>query len=185
MNDTESIISSTINKKIMPVSYRLKQGDSLWIGAVARIDFMSGEDKNFTFFFSHNITLHKTSLLSCEETFEKHAGKRLRPIINTNYLELQLRTHVFNLECDKQTLSNYDIIISGLGWFSISGKGFVQLHLNAPEQVKIFLRNKPIMPYELQKLGIKKFTGKTHNSNSKTNKKYNTIKEVTSNNINI
>ena len=84
MTTWEGIKSVTINKKIISYSMNVKQGYSIWIGALARLDFLSGEDKVLTFFFSHNVTIHKTSLFNAEEIFNKHAGTLLRPIISKN-----------------------------------------------------------------------------------------------------
>lgn len=79
------IIGLTIRNKLRPFSLNIKQGTSIWIGALCRIDVLSGEDKYFSFFFGENVTIHKTNLLNGEEIFEKQAGKLLRPCITTNY----------------------------------------------------------------------------------------------------
>lgn len=172
MNNYIDIISATINKKIIPYSLNLKQGYSIWIGAIARIDMMNGEDKYFTFFFSHNVTIHRTPMLNSDNIFERQAGKNLRPAISTNMEDLKLKKHSFNLVCDMFSILNYDLTISGLGWFSVSGKGLFQLDLYVPEGVKVYLRSKPLMPFEIKSRGVKKFFGNTHNSNSKINRKF-------------
>lgn len=173
MQNYLDIISSTINRKIMPFTCSVKQGYSIWIGAIARIDFMSGEDKYFSFFFSHHVTIHRTPMLNAEDLFEKHAGKLLRPAITTDINELNFEKYTFNLKCEIFSLLNFDILISGLGWFSISGKGLIQMEVHVPQGVKVYLRKKPLMPYEIKSRGVKKFFGKTINANSKINKKFN------------
>ncbi len=172
MNNYTDIVSSTISRKIIPFTASVKQGYSIWIGALARIDFLNGEDKYLSFFFSHHVTIHRTPLLNAEDLFEKHAGKLLRPAITTELKELKLVRHSFNLKCDIFSLLNFDIAISGLGWFSISGKGLVSLEVLVPEGVDVFLRNKPLMPYEIKSRGVKKFFGKTINADSKINRKF-------------
>jgi 30S ribosome assembly GTPase len=176
MNNYTDIISSTITNKIQPFTASVKQGYSVWIGAIARIDFLNGEDKYLSFFFSHHVTIHRTPLLNAEDIFHKHAGTLLRPAITTDINELKLVRHVFNLKCDIFSLLNFDIAISGLGWFSISGKGLVSLEVLVPEGVDVFLRNKPLMPYEIKSKGVKKFFGKTINANSKINRKFSQTK---------
>ena len=171
MENYIDIISTTINRKIIPFSFSIKQGYSVWIGAIGRIDFMNGEDKYFSFFFSNNVTIHRTPMLNADEIFEKHAGNLLRPAITNKIDQLNLQKHSFNLKCDMFSLLNYDILISGLGWFSVSGKGLIQLDLYLPAGVNVHLRKKPIMPYEIKSRGVKKVFGKTINSNSKINKK--------------
>jgi len=164
------IISTTINRKIIPFTSSVKQGYSIWIGSVARIDFMSGEDKYFSFFFSHNVTIHRTPMLNAEDFFSKHAGRLLRPCITK---DVNLKKHTFNLKCEIFSILNFDICITGLGWFSISGKGLAQLEVYVPDGVTVTLRNKPIMPFEIKSRGVKKFFGKTINANSKINRRFN------------
>jgi ribosome biogenesis GTPase A len=170
MNNLSDIVSSTICHKILPHSLTMKQGYSIWIGGLGRIDFMNGEDKFFTFFFSHHVTIHRTPLLGSEEIFHKHVGKLLKPIITKNLEELKLKHQSFNLTCEKASIINYDICIPGLGWFSIAGKGFIQFDLYLPEGINAYLRKKPLMPYEIRNKGVHKYTGKTFNSKSKRNR---------------
>ncbi len=172
MDSCLDIVATTIRKKITPFTCSIKQGYSIWLGAVARIDFLNGEDKYLSFFFSQHVTIHRTPLLNAEELFHKHSGTLLRPCLTKNLDELKLVRHVFNLKCDLFSLLNFDIVISGLGWFSISGKGLVSLEVSVPEGVSVYLRTKPIMPYEIKTHGVKKFFGKTINSNSKINKRF-------------
>ena len=69
-------------------------------------------------------------------------------------------------------LLNYDIVIPGLGWISISGKGLISLQVHVHENITPFIRNKPIMPYEIKAKGLKRYFGNTINSKSKINRKY-------------
>lgn len=165
------MIATYMIKKIKPYSVNVKQGYSMWLGALARIDMLNGEDKFFTFFLSHDVTFHKTFLLNAERIFENHAGNLLRPVISEKLEDLNLVSHNFNLKCDKFKLLNYDICISGLGWISISGKGFVQIDVLVPKGVKVYLRYKPLMPFEIKQGGVKKYFGNTINANSKLNRK--------------
>jgi ribosome biogenesis GTPase A len=173
MENYIDIISATICKQIIPFTSSIKQGYSIWLGALARIDFLNGDDKYLCFFLSHHVTIHRTPLLNAEDLFHKHAGTLLRPCITKDLNELKLVKHTFNLNCDIYSLLNFDIAITGLGWFSISGKGLTQLEVHVPEGVSVYMRNKPLMPYEIKSRGVKKFFGKTINSNSKINRKFN------------
>lgn len=84
-----------------------------------------------------------------------------------------MKKHEFNLKCNDFSILNYDISISGLGWFSVSGKGFCQLIVSVPENVKVTLRKKALMPYEVKFKGLKKYFGNTINKDSKINRKFN------------
>ncbi len=171
MDNYINMISTFIIKKIKPFTVNVKQGYSIWLGALARIDMLNGNDKFFSFFLSHDVTIHKTFLLNAEKIFENQAGNLLRPVITNKLEELELVSHNFDLKCDKYDVLNYDICISGLGWFSISGKGFVQIDVLVPKGVKVYLRQKSLMPFEIKEGGIKKYFGNTINANSKLNKK--------------
>jgi hypothetical protein len=92
-----------------------------------------------------------------------------------------MKKHEFNLKCEKFSILNYDISISGLGWFSVSGKGFCQLMVSVPENVKVTIRNKPILPYEIKSKGLKKYFGNTINKNSKINRKINEKNQLKNN----
>ena len=41
-------------------SLNVKQGYSLWLGALARLDLLSGEDKYLTAIVPKNVTIHRT-----------------------------------------------------------------------------------------------------------------------------
>jgi len=166
------IIASTICKKITPFTCSIKQGYSIWLGAIARVDFLNGDDKYLSFFLSQNVTIHRTPLLNAEDLFNKNAGTLLRPAITKDISELNLVNHNFNLNCQIFSLLNFDVVITGLGWFSISGKGLTQIEVHVPQGVNVYVRSKPLMPYEIKSRGVNKFFGKTINSHSKINRKF-------------
>lgn len=67
---------------ILPMN--IKQGYSIWLGALARLDFVSGEDKYLTFFVPTDTTIHRTPIQKSLEVFTKQAGKLLKPTYFTN-----------------------------------------------------------------------------------------------------
>jgi hypothetical protein len=50
----------------------LKQGYSLWLGGLVRVDMLSGEDKYICVFVPPHVTIHKTPITKAEEVFNKH-----------------------------------------------------------------------------------------------------------------
>ena len=48
IDDYQDLVQSINNKKIKPVSLNVKSGYSIWLGALARLDFLNGERKQFT-----------------------------------------------------------------------------------------------------------------------------------------
>ncbi len=85
MDEIIDIISVNLNKKILSHSLNVKQGYTIWLGAVARIDFLNGDDKYFSFFFSNNVTIHKTEIIHAEDVMERQYGKLLRPVMKPQF----------------------------------------------------------------------------------------------------
>ena len=120
-------------------------------------------------------------MLNAEEVYKKNYGKILRPVLKAEFKDVKLKKNEINMNCDKFSILNYDVNISGLGWFSISGKGFCQIIVSVPENVKVSVRTKPIMPYEIKTKGLKKYFGNTVNKNSKINRNFSRNVEDTTN----
>ena len=76
------------------------------------------------------------------------------------------------MKCDNFRLLNYDIVIPGLGWISVAGSGLINLEIYLNEKIEPYIRDNPIMPYEIKAKGIKKYFGNPINSKSKINRKY-------------
>ena len=72
-------------KKLMPSNemttypINVKQGYSVWLGALARLDLLSGDDKYLTVIVPRDVTIHRTPIGRASEIFEAQAGKLLKP----------------------------------------------------------------------------------------------------------
>ena len=61
--------------------------------------------------------------------------------------------------------------IEGLGWFSVQGKGFLNMFINLPFGIKYHIRSSPMRPFEIKdKGGLERYTGMTIGSKTKKNK---------------
>ena len=62
-------------KRLMPRSemttfpLNVKQGYSIWLGALAKLDFLSGDDKFFTVIVPKDVTIHRTPIARSIEVF--------------------------------------------------------------------------------------------------------------------
>mmetsp|Transcript_15942 Transcript_15942/g.24659 ORF Transcript_15942/g.24659 Transcript_15942/m.24659 type:complete len:162 (-) Transcript_15942:11-496(-) len=148
----------------------MKQGYSVWMGALARVDFLSGSEKYFTFFLPQEVTLHRTPFERAQEIYDDKAGTLLRPTYHELPEDIEFERREISLQCDDWKEANYDIVIEGLGWFSIQGKGFVNLFLNVPFGIPHHIRESPIRPFEVQDKGLQKYTGQTLRANSRKNR---------------
>ncbi|CAI2386276.1 unnamed protein product [Moneuplotes crassus] len=168
IEDYQDAIQALNNQKIMSLSYEVKSGYSVWLGALARIDFLSGERKNFTFFVSPHVTIHRTPFDKADSVYESQAGLLLRPTYTSVPEETEFVSHDIDLKLESGSQAGFDIAISGLGWVSLTGKGFIQLRLRIPKEIKFSVRP-PLMPFEVNERGLSKYTGNTVNANSKKN----------------
>jgi len=57
----------------------VKQGYSIWLGALARLDLVSGDDKHLTFVVPKDVTIHRTPIARAESLFVDQAGLLLKP----------------------------------------------------------------------------------------------------------
>lgn len=76
-----------------------------------------------------------------------------------------------NLECTSYKLTNYEIVIDGLGWIGVQGIGFATLILHLPPGVNFTVRDDPIRPHLLVDKKLKKYTGNTVNARTRKNRK--------------
>jgi len=122
--------------ELRPKIYQLNSGQSLFIGGLARIDFISGEKQPFVLYVSNRIKIHRTKLVNASELYQKHAGILLTPPAKANLAKLpRFQTHTFKIKEGNKI----DIAISGLGWLNLLGtKATVQV--KAPQGVGVYLR---------------------------------------------
>eukprot|EP00354_Favella_ehrenbergii_P012140 CAMPEP_0170462362 /NCGR_PEP_ID=MMETSP0123-20130129/7896_1 /TAXON_ID=182087 /ORGANISM="Favella ehrenbergii, Strain Fehren 1" /LENGTH=83 /DNA_ID=CAMNT_0010727563 /DNA_START=983 /DNA_END=1234 /DNA_ORIENTATION=- len=60
-------------------STNVKSGYSVWMGALARLDFISGDDKYLTFVAPQDVTVHRTPIEKADDIFVRQAGSLLKP----------------------------------------------------------------------------------------------------------
>lgn len=106
----------TPKKEVKPKGYQLAAEQTLFIGGLARVDFVSGEDTNFICYFGEFIKIHRTKLERADEIYEKHIGTMLTPPFEDEP-EFKLKKHTFKLDSKKQ-----DIVLPGLGFITVKGR---------------------------------------------------------------
>jgi ribosome biogenesis GTPase A len=83
IKDYEDLLTVVPTKVMQSFSMNVKQGYSVWLGALARLDVLSGSDKYYTFFMPQNVTIHRTPYERAEEVYLNRAGTLLRPTYDT------------------------------------------------------------------------------------------------------
>ena len=78
--------------------------------------------------------------------------------------------HEINLLCNDYKLVNYEIVIDGLGWVGVQGRGMATFILHLPPNVNYHIRDEPMRPYVLHDKRLQKYTGNTVNANTRRNR---------------
>ena len=146
-------------RKLQPLTYALKDGKALLIGAMCRIEVVGGSSALVTCFVSPKVTLHICSSSSAPDLLRRKAGTFLYPphldvgdtasehkIASAKWVKH--RVEVFA----GPSIAHDDISIAGLGWLSISGQGHKEIDVWVPEGVKVF-RRPALLPSFIQTTG--------------------------------
>ncbi|SEN03278.1 ribosome biogenesis GTPase YqeH [Lihuaxuella thermophila] len=130
-NDLKVIVpSSTIHPKV----YQLNDRQTLFLGGLARLDFVSGPRQPFVCYVSNRLYVHRTKLDHAQVFQEKHHGELLVPPDKPETLPPWTK-HVIHLSGKEKE----DVVITGLGWISC-GKEKALLHVWAPEGIRVVTR---------------------------------------------
>ncbi|MFB5662137.1 ribosome biogenesis GTPase YqeH [Alteribacillus sp. HJP-4] len=133
--NTTELKQITPKKEIKPVNFQLEAKQTLFIGALARFDFESGDKNSFVAYFSNDVNIHRTKLENADSLFESHAGDMLFPPGEDTLKEMpEWKKYTFHIRRPKT-----DIIISGLGWITVVSQG-AEICVHAPEGVGVSLR---------------------------------------------
>eukprot|EP01114_Cavostelium_apophysatum_P020786 TRINITY_DN7059_c0_g1_i1.p1 TRINITY_DN7059_c0_g1~~TRINITY_DN7059_c0_g1_i1.p1 ORF type:complete len:640 (-),score=123.01 TRINITY_DN7059_c0_g1_i1:11-1930(-) len=138
-------------KRILPIVLSAIAGQTLFIGGMARIDVLEGPRFYFTIFRSSDVVMHMTKTEKAENLYEKYVGGVLKPPLPADQ-----RSKPFPNLVSKEIVvvgesgvsAAADIVISGLGWVSVTGVGTFKFKVFAPEGVAVNLRTEPLLPYE-------------------------------------
>lgn len=125
-------------RKLKPYTYQLNPGQSLYLGGLARIDFLEGPPQSFVVYVSENMRVHRTKIVRAAHLMTYERGKLLvPPYPGEKALSLPLIRTPFawrNKNAEKK-----DVVIHGLGWITLTGTHAV-VDVYAPEGVGVSLR---------------------------------------------
>ncbi|MCR5741537.1 MAG: ribosome biogenesis GTPase YqeH [Gammaproteobacteria bacterium] len=124
-------------KEIKPLVYQLDQEQTLFIGGLARFDFISGEKggkNNVTLYFSNRLNVHRTKMANADNLYETKLYSLLTPPFSAMENLPKFAMSEFHIR-DTQ---KHDIVISGLGFISLRGPFYVKVY--APVMVGIYDR---------------------------------------------
>ncbi|CAD2100698.1 GTP-binding protein, putative [Plasmodium vinckei lentum] len=133
--------SITINKKIQPFTYKLKDDYSIILGSLCYINLIYGNFALLTFYISNKVTIHMCRSEKIENFLEKKKCSFLYPphvYSDFDLLKPFVKHTVKVLGKDYESID--DIVISDLCWFSITGRGIKIFEIYAPKNIKIYRR---------------------------------------------
>ncbi|CAN1215733.1 GTP-binding protein BRASSINAZOLE INSENSITIVE PALE GREEN 2, chloroplastic [Linum perenne] len=150
-----------ISKELKPRTYRIKEGHSVHIGGLMRIDIeeLSVDSIYVTVWASAYIPLHMGKTENASTMLEEHFGRQLQPPIGEKRVEELGKwvRHEFRVSGNCWDSSCVDIAAGGLGWFGIGLKGDAVLGVWTYEGVDVVLRNS-LIPYRAEMFEVAGFT---------------------------
>lgn len=126
----------TPRKEIKSRVYQLNAQQTLYIGGLARFDFIKGEKQSFICYFANELDIHRTKLENADTLYEKNYGKLLSPPNEESMKILPSLTE----QSFKISGGNTDIVFPGLGWISITGEQTTVV-AHSPKDVAVSVRN--------------------------------------------
>lgn len=138
---------------IIPRTFVLKPGMVLFLGAIARIDFLQGDQSTwFTVVASNFLPVHITSLDKADALYEKHAGHELLLVPMGGKERMAqfppLVAKDITLKGGGESEAVADIKFSSAGWVAITpySKGTLHLRGYTPEGTALTVQP-PVLPY--------------------------------------
>ena len=122
-------------KEIKSRNYQLNDGQTLFIGGLARFDFVKGEKQSFVCYFSNRLHIHRTKLENADALYERQLGELLLPPTSETLKQLPpLVKNSYRIE-----QSNMDIVFPGLGWITVL-TGNITVEVHSPKGVAVSIR---------------------------------------------
>ena len=174
MSNSRDFLDLASGKRFQPVTYSLREGKTLLIGSMCRVEVASGSPALLTCFVSPDVTLHICNTDKAQDLLTRKAGTFLYPphsqtdgtppsIMSKNWLKHRVRVLA------GPSISHDDISIPGLGWISVNGQGRKDLDVWVPQGVRIF-RRPSMLPRYVQRHGSSRFSFRLRARGLKVNK---------------
>lgn len=108
----KSILPSS---EIKPITYQIKDDNSVLIAGLAVIEIKEADNLSATFYFSKNILIHRTKSEKVSYLFENHLGEMLTPPVPEEVPNIKYVEKEFNV-----TEKESELVISGLGFVAFN-----------------------------------------------------------------
>lgn len=122
------------DKEIKAKTFQLKSEQTLFIGNLARVDYINGPANSFSVYRNHHLNVHRTKTANADEFYDKHYNGLLAPPeLEEAYLSTNYDTHEFTLD------EASDILISGLTFVAVAKSAKVKV--TVPKGVNVTVRS--------------------------------------------
>ncbi|CAJ1222152.1 ribosome biogenesis GTPase YqeH [Limosilactobacillus fermentum] len=101
-------------KEIKPKTYQLDEQQTIFLGGIARFDYLKGPRAGLTAYFDNNLPLHRTKLANADAFYEKHLGGLLVPP-HQNEIDQFPALERFEFAITEKS----DLVFEGLGWITV------------------------------------------------------------------
>ncbi|XP_077201815.1 nitric oxide-associated protein 1 [Paroedura picta] len=142
---------------IVPRTFLLKPGMTLFLGALGRIDYIQGKQSSwFTVVASNLLPVHLTLVEKADAIYQKHAGHKLLKIPTGGEERMKdfppLVPQDVTLEGIDHHVAVADIKFSSAGWVAITAhsKNTMDLRCYYPEGTALTIRKPPLLPHIAQ-----------------------------------
>lgn len=131
---TKALTTIMPKKEIKQRVYQLNEAQSLFIGGLARVDYLKGGKRPLVCYFSNELNIHRTKLEKADDLWKKQIGVLLTPPSPDDPFDFeQLKTVHLSTGNEKK-----DIMISGLGFVTVEAGA--ELNIIVPQKVDVTLR---------------------------------------------
>ena len=118
-------------KKVKPLTYQLKEDQSLAIGGIVRVDIIGGTSSSVTCYFAEGLKVHRGKISDADRLWKEHFNEMLAPTIEGSYFKKKTEY--------KKRYEKTDLVIVGLGWLCISGD-YRKVEISGSDRVEIVIR---------------------------------------------
>ncbi|WCJ32426.1 P-loop containing nucleoside triphosphate hydrolases superfamily protein [Euphorbia peplus] len=150
-----------ISKELKPRTYRIKEGHSVHIGGLIRLDVeeLSVDSLYITVWASPLVPLHMGKTENASTMIEDHFGRQLQPPIGDKRVEElgKWERKEFRISGNSWDSSCKDIAVAGVGWYAVGLNGEASLGVWTYEGIDVVLRN-PLIPFRSQNFEVAGFS---------------------------
>lgn len=109
--DYESVKLLTPKNYIKPKTFQLNPEQTLFLGGLARIDFLSGVKLNVSLYVANDLNVHRTKRINATKLYDNHLTTLLFPPSE----EEKDKIKEWKMQRIENKTGTYDLIISGVG----------------------------------------------------------------------